>query len=537
MSATRERWIQELGSELLIVFGSEFRVVGPASRWEVGADRRHENPFDHDTLEQVRRQGQWACQRDESGGLWLALPTILPDQSPVVAVGRVEGIGTEWLGRMADVYRRERHSRLSMVDAEEQLVASLSQISNDFEELSYLRFLAEQIEICDVTRDVGDVIQRVLGRLQAVIHAQTLVLIPTSAVDNVPSQPLVRFGSHAVSDQHLIELARAYRSHAEVGPVVRNVGFSADRSLGPGISNLLCVALTKDSTHLGWLLAVNRRMAVVGSREMQNGFGTVEAGLMQVTALMLATHGRNVELFRETEALTVGVVRALVSAIEARDSYTRGHSERVALLGRRLAEECGLSPEECEEIYIAGLLHDVGKIGVADDVLRKPGKLTPEEFDEIKKHPDIGYSILMGLKKIEYLLPGVLHHHERMDGAGYPDGLAGNDIPLQARILAVADSWDAMTSARPYREPMSRSKVESIIASGSGTQWDPMIVDAFLRILDEVDEICSRQQSFSLTVRRRDSRTDAASDAETSVACDAPSRDADLTSAEPALMC
>lgn len=505
MSAVRDQWIPELVAELREVFDNKFRILEPASRWEVGADESSQSPFDNDALERIRRSGQWACQPDAVSGHWLALPTNLPDQSTVVALGHVDGVDMRWLGRMANLFCAERKTRMSMVDAEEQVAASLSQISHDFEELTYLRFLAEQIEICDVTRDVNYVIERVLGRLQTVIGAQTLVLIPSAALDGDGAKPFLRFGAASIADEHLLELVRGYRTRAEEGPVVRNVGFSAERSLGPGIFNLLCVQLAKDSTRLGWLLAVNRRPTAVSPRELQNGFGTVEAGLMQVTALMLATHGRNVELFKETEALSVGIVRALVSAVEARDSYTRGHSERVALLGRRLAQEVGLSPDECERIFIAGLLHDVGKIGVADEVLRKPGKLTDEEFDEIKKHPDIGYSILAGLKQIEYLLPGVLYHHERIDGAGYPDGLSGDEIPLQARILAVADSWDAMTSARPYREPMPRAKVESIIAGGSGSQWDPQIVEAFLGMLADVDEICAREQTTSLTVRRRNS--------------------------------
>jgi HD-GYP domain-containing protein (c-di-GMP phosphodiesterase class II) len=251
----------------------------------------------------------------------------------------------------------------------------------------------------------------------------------------------------------------------------------------------MMVAVEKETSSIGWLLAFNRHPNYVAENEIDNGFGTVEAGLLQVTSVMVATHGRNVALFKDSEDLTVEAVRTLVNAIEARDSYTRGHSERVGKLAQRLSQQMKLSAEQCEQIYVAGLLHDIGKIGVPDQILRKEGRLTPEEFDEIKKHPAIGYDILRGLGKLAYVLPGVLHHHERIDGQGYPHGLAGESIPLEARILAVADSWDAMTSARPYRQAMPFAKAESILNEGRGSQWDPAIIHSFLSIIEDAKTI------------------------------------------------
>ena len=183
-----------------------------------------------------------------------------------------------------------------------------------------------------------------------------------------------------------------------------------------------------------------------------------------------------------------------MSTIETRDPYTRGHSERVARFAERLGQELRLSEEFCKRLNLMGLLHDVGKIGVSDAVLRKPGRLTDEEFAEIRQHPDQAWVILHELESLHYVLPGVEHHHERYDGSGYPDALAGKEIPLAARILSVADAYDAITSDRPYRKGMSQDKAEAILHEGAGTQWDPQVVEAFFRIMPEIIEI---RESFA----------------------------------------
>src|SRR5262249_1668079 len=149
--------------------------------------------------------------------------------------------------------------------------------------------------------------------------------------------------------------------------------------------------------------------------------------------------------------LLVGLTRSLTAALDAKDAYTHGHSERVARIAVELGREMGLEEDELGNVYLAGLLHDIGKIGVNDTVLNKAGPLTPEEEEHVKKHVTIGYAILRDLHQLKDLLPGVLHHHERYDGQGYPHGLAGDAIPLLARLLAVADSFDAMSTTRSYR--------------------------------------------------------------------------------------
>jgi HD-GYP domain-containing protein (c-di-GMP phosphodiesterase class II) len=167
----------------------------------------------------------------------------------------------------------------------------------------------------------------------------------------------------------------------------------------------------------------------------------------------------------------------------------------VARFAVRLALEMRCHPKFINTIYMAGLLHDVGKIGIDDNVLRKTGRLTDAEFEHIKRHPELGYKILADLKQLSDILPAVLHHHERWDGAGYPRGLAGNDIPKIARIMAVADSYDAMTSNRPYRSGMPEEKVYQIFRDESGKYWDPEVIDAFFRAKDDIREIAQRERA------------------------------------------
>lgn len=187
------------------------------------------------------------------------------------------------------------------------------------------------------------------------------------------------------------------------------------------------------------------------------------------------------ELFRET-------AEALAGAIDAKDEYTHGHSRRVAEYAMKIAIETGRNQEICENVYVAGLLHDVGKIGIRDAILTKAGRLTEEEFGVIKQHPNLGNNILSGISTTPYLSIGALYHHERYDGKGYPEGLKGEDIPEIARIIAVADSYDAMTSNRSYRAPLAQQKVREELAKGIGTQFDPEFAKAMIHILDKDTE-------------------------------------------------
>lgn len=192
---------------------------------------------------------------------------------------------------------------------------------------------------------------------------------------------------------------------------------------------------------------------------------------------------RTIELQNALEALDktyIFTLRALVTALDTRDEETQGHSMRVVKYTLKLAELMNWGDKErLKHLEYGALLHDIGKIGIPDPILRKPGKLTKEEWDVMKTHPDVGYKILHKIEFLEEPSQVVLHHHERFDGSGYPSGLKGHDIPIGSRIFAVADTVDAMTSERPYRSALSFEEASNELLKFSGIQFDPIVVDAF----------------------------------------------------------
>jgi len=179
-----------------------------------------------------------------------------------------------------------------------------------------------------------------------------------------------------------------------------------------------------------------------------------------------------------------GVILALARAVESRDGYTTQHAERVALYAREMGRTYGLGGEDLDVLYKGGLLHDVGKIAVPEAVLLKPGSLDEAEFASMQRHAVEGERICAPLRSTAHYLPIVRHHHERVDGHGYPDRLAGSEIPLGARLVAIADAWDAMVSDRPYRAGLSREEAIRRLHEGKGAQWDAMFVDVFQGLVD-----------------------------------------------------
>jgi HD-GYP domain-containing protein (c-di-GMP phosphodiesterase class II) len=221
-------------------------------------------------------------------------------------------------------------------------------------------------------------------------------------------------------------------------------------------------------------------------------FEPVDLQLMVLTRRLLVAHSRQARAAEGHKEALLGLIHCLTAAIDAKDPYTCGHSERVARMAVRIARDMGLSERHRSDLYLAGLLHDVGKIGIQDSVLQKPGPLIAEEMRHVQEHPVIGDRIISKVSQLAHVRPGVRHHHERMDGQGYPDRLAGPNIPLQARILAVADSCDAMLSPRPYRQAMPAARMEAIMTQGAGSQWDAEIVGHFMGCRQELYSIRQR---------------------------------------------
>lgn len=257
----------------------------------------------------------------------------------------------------------------------------------------------------------------------------------------------------------------------------------------PGAGQVLSLPVFRSEGLVGFVFATDKR----GD---DNQVSSYDIQLLEAAAGYVAAFLDNTVLYADQQRLFWGTLEALTASIDAKDRYTCGHSQRVAHLSTRLALAIGYTPEQAERIRIAGLVHDVGKIGVPEAVLGKAGKLSDEEFNAIKRHPEIGHRILKDIPLLSDVLPGVLHHHERWDGRGYPHGLAGEAIPQQARIIALADTFDAMSSNRSYRSALKREQVLEEFRKCAGAQFDPGLVPAFLTLdFSEYDAMVSTAAS------------------------------------------
>lgn len=246
-----------------------------------------------------------------------------------------------------------------------------------------------------------------------------------------------------------------------------------------------------------------KRLSIQGYCEKSDKFDQllllIESGLRSVEQMRIITK-INEELKdknQELEKAYLESIQTLRYTVEAKDSYTRGHSDRVADFSVLIGKYLNLSEDDLQILRIGGLFHDIGKIGVPDSILLKEAKLTDEEYSEIKNHPSIGKQILSNASIFADMIPIVYHHHEKYNGTGYPAGLSGEDIPLFARIAAVADTFDAMTTKRSYRNALPLEVVRAEIEKCSGTQFDPAIAKVFLDILDHhYDEILEIQNKY-----------------------------------------
>ncbi len=443
-----------------------------------------------------------------SGLAYYALPLPEADGVETVAVGYVlsqtdacpsdvimaaaedewsQGRLEEWISRqqICQPELLERLLTLAMVqegecsqrsELEQELDQLGVQIEHTYEEISLLHSLTQNLQISRSPIDVADLC---LSRMQGLIHAEGNAIWLEKKRDG---KRLLVQGEIPFDEIEMSQFLTRFDGHDWSKPLVKNnvsgtlLGYDF-----PGLKNFVVVSISEGPHRLGWIMNCN----LTGG----GSFGTVEASLLNSIATILGTHLRNIDLYEEHKDLLLGLVKSFVSTLDAKDPYTCGHSERVALIARRLGEQLELPKEDLEIIYQSGLLHDIGKIGVDDRILRKSGRLTDEEFDQIKLHPMIGYTILSGLKNLKPMLPGVRSHHENYTGNGYPDGLVGEEIPLMARILAVADAYDAMCSDRPYRKGMPLEKVESIFQDGSGKQWDSRIIEAYFAARDDISRI------------------------------------------------
>ena len=427
------------------------------------------------------------------GRLLIAIP--LRDGCGSFAIGLFCSSDSQLADRLAAGAERLLQQQQALSRSEHDLSDCLEQLTFSMEEQSWLRSLSRQIDNCSARMDLPEIAATILPRLCSLIGAESLAFLPAEIADRpATAEAGIRWtGSSPIGLAQCRKFLAAYGVRAVERPVVAQETDAPELFRPLKLRSLILVPIAHRSGISGWLFAANRNSAIVPlertdrfqpSADTDAEFGSVEAGLLEATATMLSTHVRTADALQQREDLIFRLMRTMSSAIDARDAYTRGHSQRVGRYAMEIGRQLALDHNDCHQLLLTGLLHDLGKIGVPDHVLLKAGRLTSEEFDLIKMHPEIGHRILQPIPELAFALPGVLHHHERIDGRGYPHGIVGEKIPLQARILAVADAFDAMTSSRTYRAAMSEDKARAILIDGAGTQWDADVVDAFLKVAD-----------------------------------------------------
>lgn len=363
-------------------------------------------------------------------------------------------------------------SEQALQTANSELETLSTNLTSTYEELSLLYQISGAMK---VTRTPQDFLLGVCRDLQEVMNISAAAAVMYAHPPLAPKDVVVVSGEVGLTSEQLKELTTTQikpllaKTHR---PILENQFVWRTRpDLAKAVRNLIAVPMAGEGL-LGVLLVVNK----------MGDFNSVDLKLMSSIGSQSAVFLSNSMLYADLQDLLMGVLRALTATIDAKDPYTCGHSYRVAELSRRLAQEHNLPPERVQRVHLAGLLHDIGKIGVAESTLCKPGRLTDAEYEDIKKHPGLGARILGGIRQLDDVVGWILAHHERLDGRGYPQGLSGKDLPMEARIIGLADSFDAMTSDRTYRKALPLAAASEEIRKHAGTQFDPELVRTFLRI-------------------------------------------------------
>jgi HD-GYP domain-containing protein (c-di-GMP phosphodiesterase class II) len=390
----------------------------------------------------------------------------------------------EMLGLFVEKLRAE-------AKAEEQIEKVSTELAQTYEELVLLHRLSTNMK---VTEADSNYLQMACDSLTEIVFVEGIAILLEKMIDDerhwviAAGSGLIDMDEQAAAILHSrladeinsgkdalldsdVDSPFRYDWQGRVKNIIAVPLFSKDKSESQ------ITGRTRDgSAVMGFMVAINR----IGKQD----FDSTDAKLFNSVAGGCAVFIENGRLFKDLKELFIGSLKALTSSIDAKDTYTHGHSERVAYISRWIAERLSrresLDEEQIHKVYLAGLLHDIGKIGIEETVLRKNGRLTEQEFDRIKKHPSIGAGILREIQQMREIVPGVLCHHERVDGKGYPNGLAGDEIPLTGKIVGLADSFDAMTSKRTYRDAMTVEEALAEIEKGLGTQFDEKIGRIFL---------------------------------------------------------
>ena len=403
------------------------------------------------------------------------------DRSPV----RIESeCFEEMLGLLVGKFQAE-------AKAEEQIEKVSTELAQTYEELVLLHRLSTNMK---VTEADSNYLQMACDSLTEIVFVEGIAILLEKVIDD-ERHWVIAAGSGLIDmdDRSAAVLHSRLTDEIKSGKEAlldSEVDSPFKYEWQGRIKNIIAVPLfSKDKTEsqytgrakncnsvMGFMVAINR----IGKQD----FDSTDIKLFNSVAGGCAVFIENGRLFKDLKELFIGSLKALTSSIDAKDTYTHGHSERVAYISRWIAERISrqepLDEEQMHKVYLAGLLHDIGKIGIEEAVLRKSDKLTDQEFERIKKHPSIGAGILREIQQMREIVPGVLCHHERVDGKGYPNNLVGEEIPLLGKIVGLADSFDAMTSKRTYRDALTVEQALAEIEKGLGTQFDEKIGRVFL---------------------------------------------------------
>lgn len=329
------------------------------------------------------------------------------------------------------------------------------------------------------TLDPENLLNLIVGRATEVIGAKrgSLMLIDPDSGDL--SVKVAKGWDRRIAQKNRVKVGQGVAGWvAKEGKPLLNVDLARDprfkRQVGQRYESesFLCVPLIDKNGVIG-VLNVNEKVS-------EGMFNEDDLELLSILANQAATTIENANLYKNLQVVYLGTVTTLAATIDAKSHYTREHSERVTRYAVTLARNLNLPAKEVETIGLAGKLHDIGKIGIPDHILGKPSRLSEQEWKEVKAHPGRGANMLMPLEFLREIVPLVRHHHERYDGNGYPDGLKGKKIELGARIIAVADTFEAMTSERPYRSAFNVEEAKALIKVNAGTQFDPQIAKTFI---------------------------------------------------------
>jgi HD-GYP domain-containing protein (c-di-GMP phosphodiesterase class II) len=352
-----------------------------------------------------------------------------------------------------------------------------NELSQMYEQIVLLYNLSTHMK---VTQSNAEFLQYACDQVYGLINAEGLAVFLEKKIDGQKRLVLTAGCGYISIDATLADIVQV---HLTESLAAGKEAFLDGGVHGPfqyswpaNVKNVLAVPLQGGETMIGIMIVTNPLA--------KTDFDSTDVKLLNSVANECAVFIENGRLFSDLKGLFIGALKSLTGSIDAKDPYTRGHSERVAFISRWIAEHLAqvrdVPANMIHQVYLAGLLHDIGKIGVAEAVLRKRGKLDDQEREIIAAHPRVGSAILAEIPQMQAIIPGVLHHHERYDGKGYPLGLAGESISLLGRIVALADSFDAMTSKRVYRDALGFKNAQSEIRKGIGMQFDPQIAQVFL---------------------------------------------------------